>query len=230
MVHEMPKAFGTVGLVFIDETPLDAFIFGTDVPFTLALDALRTGPNRDFKGRDDLMEARLALYRALDKIKVPDDPASRRAGRAGVSARVHRAAARRAGATGSEPAPEQQLFARVNASFLGGARFEPAKMSALEWNGKIEPKIRPDMTAKQVREQLKQAEGNGHVVRFAALWKLIGSAGRIQMHRSDQGRLIRMVGLREIADGWNVPTLICDATGDAELLREIWPELESEIE
>ena len=49
-------------------------------------------------------------------------------------------------------------------------------MSALEWNGKIEPKIRPDMTAKQVREQLKQAEGNGHVVRFAALWKLIGSA------------------------------------------------------
>ena len=63
--------------------------------------------------------------------------------------------------------PEQQLFARVNASFLGGARFEPAKMSALEWNGKIEPKIRPDMSAKQVREQLKQAEGNGHVVRFA---------------------------------------------------------------
>ena len=228
MVHEMPKAFGTVGLVFIDETPLDAFIFGTDVPFTLALDALRIGPNRDFKGRDDLMEARLALYRALDKIKVPDDP--HRGAPAGPEYLQEFIAPQPGEPVQPDPSltPEQQLFARVNASFLGGARFEPAKMSALEWNGKIEPKIRPDMTAKQVREQLKQAEGNGHVVRFAALWKLIGSAGRIQIHRSDQGRLIRMVGLREIADGWDVPTLICDATGDAELLREIWPGLESE--
>ena len=32
-----------------------------------------------------------------------------------------------------------------------------------------------------------------------------------------------MVGLRELAKGWDVPTLICDATGDAELLRAIWP-------
>ena len=30
MVHEMPKAFGKVGLVMVDETPLDAFMFGVD--------------------------------------------------------------------------------------------------------------------------------------------------------------------------------------------------------
>ena len=35
-----------------------------------------------------------------------------------------------------------------------------------------------------------------------------------------------MVGLNELAKGWNVPTLICDATGDAELLKAIWPQLE----
>ena len=43
MVHEMPKAFGNVGLVMIDESPLDAFMFGVDVndKMTLVLDDLR---------------------------------------------------------------------------------------------------------------------------------------------------------------------------------------------
>ena len=35
-----------------------------------------------------------------------------------------------------------------------------------------------------------------------------------------------MVGLKKLAKGWNVQTLICDATGDAELLKAIWPQLE----
>jgi hypothetical protein len=52
--------------------------------------------------------------------------------------------------------------------------------------------------------------------------------GRIQLHRGKQGRFISLVGLRRLAKGWNVPTLICDATGDAELLRAIWPQLETE--
>ena len=37
--------------------------------------------------------------------------------------------------------------------------------------------------------------------------------------------MINMVGLHPIAKGWNVRTLICDATGDAELLKAIWPHL-----
>jgi hypothetical protein len=37
-----------------------------------------------------------------------------------------------------------------------------------------------------------------------------------------------MVGLHKLAKGWNVQTLICDATGDAELLRAIWPQLETD--
>ena len=35
-----------------------------------------------------------------------------------------------------------------------------------------------------------------------------------------------MIGLETIAMGWNVPTLITDATGDATLLKAIWPQLE----
>ena len=54
MVHEMPKAFGKVGRVMIDESPLDAFMFGVDNSdeVTLRLDALRTPPREEFAGRD----------------------------------------------------------------------------------------------------------------------------------------------------------------------------------
>src|SRR5271166_3483878 len=38
--------------------------------------------------------------------------------------------------------------------------------------------------------------------------------------------MISMVGLRPLAKGWRVRTLITDATGDAELLKAIWPRLE----
>ena len=43
-VHEMPKAFGDVGWVIFDESPLDAFMFGVDIndQVTHALDTLRT--------------------------------------------------------------------------------------------------------------------------------------------------------------------------------------------
>ena len=49
--------------------------------------------------------------------------------------------------------------------------------------------------------------------------------GRIQIHRGKEGRIIRMVGLKPLAKGWDVQTLICDATGDAELLKAVWPQL-----
>jgi hypothetical protein len=52
------------------------------------------------------------------------------------------------------------------------------------------------------------------------------SYGRIQVHSSPEGRFIRMAGLHRIAKGWgNKLTLICDATGNARLLRARWPQL-----
>ena len=56
MVHEMPKAFGNVARVMIDESPLDAFMFGIDIndQMTLELDALLHRRRRaSFDGDDD---------------------------------------------------------------------------------------------------------------------------------------------------------------------------------
>ena len=78
----------------------------------------------------------------------------------------------------------------------------------------------------------RKAARNGTVKKLATLWKLVDEmkhdekCGRIQVHRGDEGRIIRMVGLREVGKEWGViPTLICDATGDFELLKAIWPHL-----
>jgi hypothetical protein len=42
--------------------------------------------------------------------------------------------------------------------------------------------------------------------------------------------MISMVGLKELTKGYQVQTVICDATGDVELLRAIWPQIEAEKE
>jgi hypothetical protein len=50
--------------------------------------------------------------------------------------------------------------------------------------------------------------------------------GGIAIQPSSEGRIIRMVGRNRPGKGWNLPTLIIDATGDAELLKPIYPQLE----
>ena len=86
---------------------------------------------------------------------------------------------------------------------------------------------------RQVREELTKASGNGNVKKRVTLWQLVERRapdrhGRIQVHRGKEGRDHPHGGAARLAKGWNVQTLICDATGDAELLRAIWPELETD--
>jgi hypothetical protein len=233
MVHAKPKALGDIGWLLIDESPLDAFTFGieTDDRIELALDALREPPPPGLSRSDAffLREERERLYRALDKLTVPSNE--------------HQGAA-------------------VSLRGLGyfAAWRTAGHNIVLEWKGKVEADVRPDMTEAQVSEALKAAEGNATVAKRVMLWQLVHDAvklcpqlqvcrkgggrwslrwpgvdavlcGRIQLHRGrdGSGRVIRMVGLRQLARGWRgVPILLCDASGDAELLQAIWPQLKAE--
>ena len=219
MMHAIPKAFFDVGLVMIDESPLDAFTFGIDREMALALDNLLSdvaGPalkakqlkmwgwhdmrRRSAAGRDKspLSYARKKLHKALGKLLVPINP------HLGV------------------PVPYQSL---------GDLPNNAREFHQLEWREKITPDIKPNMDSATVEEKLTEANDNHNVKKKVTLWELIEKAtpdqpiGRIQMQRGEDGRMIRMVGLQPIVDGWNVQTLICDATGDTELLRAIWPQL-----
>jgi hypothetical protein len=114
---------------------------------------------------------------------------------------------------------------------LGDLPNRAREFHQLEWREKTVPDIKPDMDSTTVKEKLAEASDNYNVKKKVTLWELIIKAtpdeviGRVQIHRSDDGRMIRMVGLQPIVEGWNVQTLICDATGDAELLKAIWPQL-----
>ena len=118
----------------------------------------------------------------------------------------------------------------IYGEFVGFPAFND--MRKLTLRGKFNPEIRPDMSTEQLKNKLQEAAGNTAIKLEAKLWGIIEAAGadklygRIQIQRGKKGREIRMVGLDELAAGWNVPTLICDATGDATLLKAIWPQLE----
>jgi hypothetical protein len=218
MLTQAPlKAFGKVGLVMIDESPLDAFIFGVDYndQLLLPLDELRQPPP---DGDILVSEGREALYQALHPLRVP---ISRRLGVPPARTDLHAFIDRRATKT------RAVHIAAHNAN----------ELHKREFRNKVIPKpeITPTMTKKQIAEKLLEAAGNKIVRRCTRLFKLISQfneaeevkrCGRIQVHRGDKGREIRMVGLRPMGKGWSsVRTLISDATGDAELLRQIWPHL-----
>jgi hypothetical protein len=229
MVHKKPKAFGDIGLLLIDESPLDAFMFGVDNndPVELPLDKLRDR----IANNEALTAARRALYQILDAL--PKDR--------GVAKQVLKDTTFTYEILYEEVGPDNKVLPGGGKSFLKQetSSFHAKIHHREEWSRKVKPDIRPNMTKAQVRKELEKAAGNAEVKARATLWKLVGLArwpeapeqcGRIQVHDSKSGRIISMVGLHDIAKGWSVPTLICDATGDAELLRPIWPMLTVEEE
>jgi hypothetical protein len=221
-VHELPKAFGDVAWVIFDENPLDAFMFGIDIndQVKLTIDTLRALPPVDRTKFSDglyshLSEARRALYDALDLLVMETDSQQ------GV------------------PIPRENLKPFiVMPRYVAEMRMEdradypPRDMRALTLRGKIDPKIYPNTPKEELKGKLEEAAVNAEIKKEVRLWELIeviGSHevyGRIQLHRDkENGRFIRMVGLNKLAKGWDAPTLICDATGDIELLKPIWPHL-----
>jgi hypothetical protein len=234
LLHPPPKILGIVARVFIDESPLDAFTFGTSSTdeITLDLDALLTPPKwfSFFSlSSEILMDGRSALHQVLAALPVPiDNHQGVPVPRSDLEDFV--------GYYDAAPVQTGSPFDGVNAALNNGVRYNPKKLIALEWRSKVEPRIRPDMDAEQVEQKLVEAVDNPLVKKMVTLWGLIeggglhGLSGRIQIHRGEHGRVIRLTGLKEVAEGWQVPTLICDATGDAELLRAIWPELKCEVE
>jgi hypothetical protein len=229
MPHEMLtqkplKLFGDIGLVMIDESPLDAFMFGLDRndQVMFGLDLLREPPNN---GDRLLSDGREALYRALHPLVVPSDrhlsvPATR--------ACLHEF-------------PERTLIIRMRRRRkIRMSDYDARHLARREWRNKVKAKIRPTMSAKQVEQALLTAAVSNPLVKHhATLFETVADftkadpaferCGRIQVHRGAKGREIRMVGLQPIAKGWRkVRALICDATGDPVLLRAIWPQLQCE--
>jgi putative DNA primase/helicase len=108
----------------------------------------------------------------------------------------------------------------------------------LTWNRKVDPKLRPGMSAAERRGAAREAAGNRTVIRtaklFGALAALVADGGpeasgwiHLATEPSDHGpvRVVRLRGRREVRKGWIRPTLVLDAILDIELLRPFWPQV-----
>ena len=236
MVHKKPKAFGDIGLILIDESPLDAFMFGVDsnALVELPLDKLRDS----VAGDECLTAARNALYQVFDKT-----PKHAGVNRQALHNKKFTFEYTLEEVEGRDEKPTGKVF-----NVKQTRSFEPKIHHRQEWKRKVKSGVRPNMTKARVLKELEKTAGNAEVKARATLWKLVAKAigtfryriqgqpvpaqpfGGIQIRDSKVGRVVSMVGLHEIAKGWSAPALICDATGDAELLRAIWPALKIEDE
>ncbi|MGY3420280.1 hypothetical protein ACVWZW_000755 [Bradyrhizobium sp. F1.13.4] len=230
LAHEPPKAFGTVVKVFIDESPTDALLFGVDQladkdKYILDIDQLLEKPNwfRWLSLQADLlMRAREALY--LIVTDAMDMPRNRHHGAPLTAKHVFNFTDEYLNAPKSLTADDTDV-----------AEFNTKQLVRLEWIDKEDPAIIPTMGPMAIEAALTTAAENRQVKKLVTLWQLIGQLsclkrtdGRVQIHygASAGQRLIRMCGLREVAEGWRCPVLICDATGDPWMLYQIWPKIE----
>lgn len=204
--HAPPKALGTLAALVVDENPVNAFLVGDDPahPVHLSLDAL-DGPVRvegDLLATDRLRDLRRQAVGLLRK--AGDGP-------------VQRAPFLAAGLT-----PDAAREAK-----------------ALEWRTKVQPKLSPGMSRDDRREAMRSALANRDLGRRATWWAALAALLAVDGPEASGWAVLgvvdgdagpqRVLGLRHrlsLAKGWQVPTLLMDATMEPELLRHVWPDLE----
>ena len=114
-----------------------------------------------------------------------------------------------------------------------------AVMSRLMWVLRDRIILHPNMSVVERKEAVKAAAGQHNVGRSAAVWTVVAELlapggpeksgrARLNTERSGDGevRYIELCGTKELGEGWQVPTLLLDGTGDADLNRSTWPQLE----
>jgi hypothetical protein len=130
--------------------------------------------------------------------------------------------------------------AEVKAKVLEAATNHQIKMETLLWEliAALEPVEARDLAVIHEHQRRygpnpgngfrRVADSAGMHARIAARCAAVRTriCGRITVEDRPEGRIVRMIGLNKLAKGWDAPTLILDATGDRELLKPVFPQLE----
>lgn len=220
LVHQMPDVFGKVLMLYIDEDPLDAFLFGLDEnemkQFIMPLDALKKVPHtiKDEDDRKSLANGRRKLHRILAKLPL-----------------------------GPVPVNVLRDFFKEETDTLQRLEWE-AKITDIDIrpdmdSQTIAERLAPAANNKRIRQlatlwKLVGEAVHSHVIvggvhhsglsagDYAAYDTI---SGRMEIIRASDGeRFIRMKGVREINSGCsNIPTMIGSATIEHQLLLPIWP-------
>ena len=106
----------------------------------------------------------------------------------------------------------------------------------LEWARFVDPGMHPAMTKAQRREAVMAAAVNATIPRLASVWEamtaLLEDGGpqrsgwaALATQPSEDGpvKVLHLKGRRKVRKGWQVPTLLIDATLNIDLVRPYWP-------
>ncbi len=204
LFHARPKAMGEVAALVVDEGAwLKGLVGAEGSHIVLTLDELASGDlgALTLASRDRLRDLRGQLVEVLTSM--PDGP-------------VRRAA-------------------------FGSSKLTVASAAegfTLEWQRKLDS-LHPGLSRTERRKAMEALENNRTVARCAMAWTatrvLLAPEGSdasgwmaldVERHQDGQTRVLRLKGRREVAEGWQVPTLLLDALLPLELVRPFWPDIE----
>ena len=209
VAHEMlfterPSAIGEVAAVIVDEAAWQDGLEGEHGPIVLPLDAL---------DRPDSVPGNALNAQRLSSLRYLAMEALRGAG----DGPVQREAMQAIGMT-AEGAAEAQ---------------------GLEWMRKVNPGMHPGMTAPERKAAVRAAEGNRTVRRLAMVWRAVEALLRddgpqasgwaaLAWAETKEGpmRVLHLKGRKPVREGWQVPTLLLDATLNVDLVRPFWPDVQ----
>ena len=220
LLHEIPAVFGTVLRLFIDEDPLDAFLFGLDEKGAETISRWRSmlSPRcrshiEDDDERDDLQKGRRQLHQILTRLRLGPVPVN---------------ALREFYKEKTDEMLRLEWKNKIDDVDITpdmDSRTIKQQLAKAAINRTIKARV---MLWKLIGEAVEK----GIVINGDQVWPNPGEheehdmiSGRIEIIRDEkQGRMIRMKGVKEIAGGCHdIPTLIGSATLDHELLLPIWP-------
>jgi len=204
LFHARPKAVGEVAALVVDEGAwLKGLVGAEGSHIVLTLDELASDDlgALTLASRDRLRDLRKQLVAALDGL--PDGPVQR---------------------------DVLQHFNLTAASAAEGF--------TLEWSRKLDG-LHPGLSRTERRKAMEVLESNRTVARCAMAWTatrtLLAPGGPdasgwmalgVEGTGAGRTRVLRLKGRREIAEGWQVPTLLLDALLPVELVRPFWPDIE----
>jgi hypothetical protein len=196
LVHERPKAIGDVGAIVIDESFIDAFLFGVERPIEFPVASVAGEVPQEY--RYDLDTGRAALKRILDQL--PDGPVPR-----------------------SALAP---VFSKSRCNDLYRLEWEQSEQPLLLMPTASSAAVQTEMAKIEARNVAAKNlammwRAIGEIIGGSHEW-----SGRLKLHRSTTGqRLIQRCGVHDLPEGWcKAPILITDSTSELELIRAIWPQ------
>lgn len=213
LAHEMlftsrPDCTGVLAALIVDESAWQDGVEGSQGrPISLALDALNATDivPGDLAATDRLHNLRKLALTALRAN--PDGPVQR------------------------------LVLAEMHNIWLTPADASEARK--LEWRRKIDVEMHPAMTVAERRAAARAAEGNRVVGRLAMFWGAIeallkpdgpDASGWAALGWSDtqdgRVRVLHLKGRKAIREGWEVPTLLIDATLQIPLVKPFWPNVE----